>query len=51
LEYAHYVNAPIELMVKNFATPSHLIYWLSNVEVCSLGIKLWSNSLDKFICD
>lgn len=50
LEYTRSVHAPIELIIKKFATPSHSVYWLSNAEICLLGIKLWSNAQSKFVC-
>lgn len=50
LRYAQLVDAPLELMIMNFSTPSNQIYWLSETEICSLGIKLWSNAQDRFIC-
>lgn len=50
LSYGKDVQAPIELMIVNFATPSESIYWLSEEEMCSLGIKIWSNRSDRFIC-
>jgi hypothetical protein len=50
LRYGHDVSAPLELLVLTFATPSYDIYWLSEEEICYLGIKLWSNTYDRFIC-
>jgi len=50
LRYGHQVDAPLELLVLTFATPSYEMYWLDEVEICALGIKLWSNSSDRFIC-
>lgn len=50
LAYGHDVAAPLELMVLTFETPSSSIYWLSQDEICSLGIKLWSNTYNRFIC-
>ncbi len=50
LSYGQDVDAPLEVLIINFATPSHEIYWLSFVETCSLGIKLWSNTYNKFLC-
>lgn len=50
LEYGREVEAPLELLILNFATPSDSIYWLSDEEVCSLGIKLWDVPGDRFIC-
>jgi hypothetical protein len=50
LSYGHYVRAPLEILVLTFATPSYDIHWLSEEEICYLGIKLWSNRTDNFIC-
>lgn len=50
LEYGKEVEAPIELLILNFATPSSSIYWLSEEEICSLGIKLWDTPGNRFIC-
>lgn len=50
LRYGHVVDAPLELLVLNFATPSYEMYWLSEEEICTLGIKLWSNTTDSWIC-
>lgn len=50
LLYAQEVNAPIEIMIMSFLTPSTEIYVLSNEEVCDLGVKLWSNATNRFIC-
>lgn len=50
LAYGLQVNAPIEILIVNFATPSESIYWLSNQDVCKLGIRLWSNISNSFIC-
>ena len=49
--YGHIVNAPIELIIANFATPSDQIYWVSNSDICALGIKLWSVETNKFVCN
>lgn len=50
LEYGREVEAPLELLILNFATPSRSIYWLSDDEICALGIKLWDVPGDRFIC-
>lgn len=50
LKYAKMVDAPLELMIMNFSTPSDQMYWLNDEEICSLGIKLWSNIEDRFLC-
>jgi hypothetical protein len=50
LSYSRDVEAPLELMIINFATPSNSIYWLSHLEICGLGIRLWSNTTNRFLC-
>jgi hypothetical protein len=50
LDYGREVDAPLELLILNFATPSNSIYWLSEDEICSLGIKLWDVPSNRFIC-
>jgi hypothetical protein len=50
LAYGRDVGAPLDVLVVTFATPSHSMYWLSHQEVCSLGIKLWSNTYNRFLC-
>lgn len=50
LDYGREVDAPLELLILNFATPSNSIYWLDDDEICSLGIKLWDVPGDRFIC-
>lgn len=51
LKYGKAVDAPIELLIANFATSSSDIYWVSDKEICSLGIKLWSVEQSKFLCE
>lgn len=50
LDYGREIEAPLELLILNFATPSSSIYWLSEDEICSLGIKLWDVPGNRFIC-
>lgn len=50
LEYGREVDAPLEVLIVNFATPSHTIYWLDEREICALGIKLWDVERDGFVC-
>ncbi|UYN99009.1 MAG: hypothetical protein KIT02_13895 [Devosia sp.] len=50
LAYGQLVDAPLELLILNFSTPSHTMYWLNQDEICSLGIKLWDVLGDRFIC-
>ena len=51
LRYGKAVDAPIELLIANFATSSSDIYWVSDQEICSLGIRLWSVEQSRFICE
>jgi len=51
LRYGKTVSAPIDLLIAGFSTPSEDIFWVSNSDVCSLGIKLWSNETDRFVCN
>jgi len=50
LAYGREVDAPLELLILNFSTPSDKMYWLDQDEICSLGIKLWDVPSDRFIC-
>jgi hypothetical protein len=50
LAYGREVDAPLELLILNFSTPSDEMYWLDQDEICSLGIKLWDVSGDRFVC-
>ena len=51
LKYGKAVDAPIDLLIANFATASSDIYWVSDKEICALGIKLWSVEQSKFLCE
>ena len=51
LNYGKAVDAPIELLISGFATPSNSIYWVPQVDICKLGIKLWSVDKNSFICN
>lgn len=51
LSYGKTVDAPIELLISGFATSSNSIYWVSQEDVCKLGIKLWSVETNTFICN
>lgn len=51
LRYGVYVDAPTELLIVNFATPSNEIFWVSDKDLCKLGIKLWSVATDSFACN
>jgi hypothetical protein len=50
LQYGKEVSAPLDLLILNFATSSDDIYWLSQTEICSLGIKLWDTEANRFVC-
>lgn len=51
LLYGKQVSAPIDLLIAGFSTPSEGIFWVSNSDLCSLGIKLWSNDTNRFLCN
>ena len=51
LRYGRSVDAPIELLIAGFDTPSKRMFWVSNRDICTLGIKLWSNTYKKFVCN
>lgn len=51
LRFGKLVDAPIELLIAGFATPSAEMFWVSQSDVCALGIKLWSNTYKKFVCN
>lgn len=51
LQYGTTVRAPRELLIAGFRTPQHEIFWVSQKDICALGIKLWSVELDAFICN
>ena len=51
LRFGKAVNAPVDLLIAGFSTPSKEIFWVSHDEVCSLGIKLWSNETKRFVCN
>ncbi len=49
LRYGEYVNAPMEIFIKNFSTPSDKIYWFSTQEELNLGIKVWDIENERFV--
>lgn len=49
LRYGQYVNAPMEIFIKQFSTPSSDIYWFSIKEELSLGIKVWDIKNNYFL--
>jgi len=51
LRYGKAIDAPIDLLIAGFETASTEIYWVSDSEICSLGIKLWSVEESKFLCN
>lgn len=51
LRYGQYVNAPMEIFIKNFSTPSDKMYWFSMQEELSLGIKVWDIQNKRFVRD
>jgi len=51
LRYGKAVDAPIELLIQGFSTPSENIFWVSSGDVCALKIKLWSNDTKRFVCN
>jgi hypothetical protein len=51
LRYGETVNAPIDLLIAGFSTPANDVFWVSQKDVCALGIKLWSNETKRFVCN
>ena len=49
LAYGRYVDAPMEIFIKNFSTPSNKMYWFSLQEQLRLGIKVWDIDNKRFI--
>jgi hypothetical protein len=50
LSYGKTVDAPVELLIVGFATPSNEMFVVPNDDICRLGIKLWSVETKKFVC-
>lgn len=50
LAYSRDVYAPLDLLILTFSTPSNEIRWLTPEEICALGIRLWSNTTNRFVC-
>lgn len=42
LQYGREVDAPMEILIKTFATPSSSMYWFGRDELLQLGVKVWS---------
>ena len=51
LQYGLIVKAPTELMIAAFSTPNSDMFWISQADICALGIKLWSVERDAFVCN
>ena len=51
LRYGKAVNAPIDLLIAGFSTSSRDIFWVSQTDICALGIQLWSNATNQFVCN
>ncbi len=51
LEYAITVNAPMGLIIEAFRHPHDRMLWLSQKDICALGIRLWSVEFDTFVCN
>jgi hypothetical protein len=49
LEYARLVEAPAEILVKTFRTPSRDIYWLRTDELLRLGVRVWDMQRNCFV--
>ena len=49
LKYGQYVDIPTEILIKNFETPSHDIYWFSTQEELRLGIKVWDIQNERYV--
>jgi len=49
LKYGHYVDAPMEIFIKQFSTPSNDMYWFSTQEELQFGIKVWDVTNNRFI--
>jgi hypothetical protein len=51
LQYGLIVKAPTELLIAGFSTPNSDMFWVSQSDICALGIKLWSVERDAFVCN
>lgn len=51
LVFGQEVNAPIELLIVGFSTPSEEMFYPSDADICALGIKLWSIEKNRFVCN
>jgi hypothetical protein len=49
LQYGRDVDAPMQILIKTFATPSGSMYWLSEDELLQLGVKVWSIEQNCFV--
>jgi hypothetical protein len=50
LEYGREMNAPLEIFIAMFRRPSEGVHWFSTGELCSLRIKVWDMSSNRFLC-
>lgn len=51
LRYGKSVEAPMDIFIHNFSTPSEKMYWFSTQELLDLGIKVWDIDRDCFVGD
>lgn len=49
LQYGQMVDAPMEIFVRNFQTPSDRMYWFNTNELLGLGIKVWDMTNKCFV--
>jgi len=49
LKYGQYVNAPMEIFIRQFSTPSNDMYWFNTQEELQFGIKVWDVDNNRFI--
>jgi hypothetical protein len=49
LQYGQDVHAPMDIFIRTFGTPASSIYWFTNAELLSLGIKVWDNDRKRFL--
>lgn len=49
LKYGNHLDAPMEIFIHNFATPSDDMYWFSTNELLSLSIKVWDIDKECFL--
>jgi len=49
LKYGQYVDAPMDIFIRQFSTPSNKMYWFSTQEELQFGIKVWDTTNNRFI--